>query len=75
MIANSTRHPVFNLENTCLFMFSRFVTTDPSRLPSGKVLEKFRLDTFSSWPHDASKGHGANSKQVPYHFVPVIRAH
>ena len=40
--------------------------TDPARHPASRIMEKARLDTFSRsrWPHDAVKGHGANSKAV-----------
>ncbi|KAH9941315.1 uncharacterized protein BXZ73DRAFT_88456 [Epithele typhae] len=40
--------------------------TDPARHPASKTMEKARLETFSKskWPHDAVKGHGANSKAL-----------
>ncbi|EPQ53492.1 inhibitor of apoptosis IAP repeat-containing protein, partial [Gloeophyllum trabeum ATCC 11539] len=44
-----------------------FVATDAKRLPSGKAMEKARLDTFrfsKSWPHDSVKNHGATSKKM-----------
>ncbi|KZT20916.1 inhibitor of apoptosis repeat-containing protein [Neolentinus lepideus HHB14362 ss-1] len=44
-----------------------FIATDPKRLPTSKAMEKARLETFrafESWPHDAVKGHGANSKKM-----------
>lgn len=45
---------------------SSYRYTDPARHPASKSMEKARLDTFSKsrWPHDAVKGHGANSKAV-----------
>ncbi|TFK90325.1 hypothetical protein K466DRAFT_517314 [Polyporus arcularius HHB13444] len=41
-------------------------SSDPTRHPTSKAVEKARLETFSkvSWPHDAVKGHGANSKAL-----------
>ncbi|KAJ2930028.1 hypothetical protein H1R20_g7060, partial [Candolleomyces eurysporus] len=44
----------------------RFVFSDKSRLPTGKAMEKARLDTFNAgdgWIHDGVRGHGANSKK------------
>ncbi|KAI0711191.1 hypothetical protein C8T65DRAFT_186079 [Cerioporus squamosus] len=40
--------------------------SDPTRHPTSKAVEKARLETFSkvSWPHDAVKNHGANSKAL-----------
>ncbi|GBE87660.1 predicted protein [Sparassis crispa] len=41
--------------------------SDPTRVPSCKVMEIARLETFTvnkSWPHDSVKGHGANSKKM-----------
>ncbi|KAH9922542.1 hypothetical protein B0H21DRAFT_766027 [Amylocystis lapponica] len=41
--------------------------SDPARQPGGKLLEKARLETFTtdkSWPHDSVKGHGASSKKM-----------
>lgn len=43
-----------------------FDFSDPTRHPTSKAMEKARLETFTKarWPHDAVKGHGANSKAV-----------
>ncbi|KAI1798134.1 hypothetical protein LXA43DRAFT_10498 [Ganoderma leucocontextum] len=43
-----------------------FDFSDPTRHPTSKAMEKARLETFSKarWPHDAVKGHGANSKAM-----------
>ncbi|THH09571.1 hypothetical protein EW145_g1910 [Phellinidium pouzarii] len=45
-----------------------FSLKDAGRLPSNKVLEKARLDTFGGkqkwWPHDSVKNHGATSKKM-----------
>ncbi|EJF63753.1 hypothetical protein DICSQDRAFT_167803 [Dichomitus squalens LYAD-421 SS1] len=43
-----------------------FDFSDPTRHPTSKAMEKARLDTFSKarWPHDAVKGHGANSRAM-----------
>ncbi|KAH8110315.1 hypothetical protein DFH11DRAFT_799887 [Phellopilus nigrolimitatus] len=45
-----------------------FSLKDSARLPSNKVLEKARLDTFGGkqkwWPHDSVKNHGATSKKM-----------
>ncbi|KAI5119385.1 hypothetical protein M0805_001059 [Coniferiporia weirii] len=45
-----------------------FSIKDPVRLPSNKVLEKARLDTFGGkqkwWPHDSVRNHGATSKKM-----------
>ncbi|KAI8986903.1 hypothetical protein BD414DRAFT_415750 [Trametes punicea] len=40
--------------------------SDPTRHPTSKAMEKARLDTFAvtEWPHDAVKGHGANSRAL-----------
>ncbi|KZT68955.1 BIR-domain-containing protein [Daedalea quercina L-15889] len=40
---------------------------DASRVPSSKIMEKARLETFTTkkgWPHDAVRNHGANSRQM-----------
>ncbi|KAJ3558252.1 hypothetical protein NM688_g1031 [Phlebia brevispora] len=38
---------------------------DSSMLPSSKTMEKARLETFrTGWPHDTTRGHGANSKKM-----------
>ncbi|OCB91761.1 hypothetical protein A7U60_g961 [Sanghuangporus baumii] len=45
----------------------KFSITDSSRLPTNKVLEKARADTFGGkkwWPHDGVKNHGATSKKM-----------
>ncbi|EJD05359.1 uncharacterized protein FOMMEDRAFT_165810 [Fomitiporia mediterranea MF3/22] len=46
----------------------KFLITDSSRLPTNKVLEKARADTFKGgkkwWPHDSVKNHGAASKKM-----------
>ncbi|TFY69846.1 hypothetical protein EVJ58_g196 [Rhodofomes roseus] len=46
----------------------QYVTSNASRMPTSKVMEKARLETFTAlnngWPHDATKGHGANSKKM-----------
>ena len=57
-----TALPVFPLT-----VGTRFHFADSSRVPASKAMEKARLDTFTKrnrWPHDAVKGHGANSQQV-----------
>ncbi|EKM56921.1 uncharacterized protein PHACADRAFT_141944 [Phanerochaete carnosa HHB-10118-sp] len=42
-----------------------FVFPDPARLPSSKLMEKARADSYgANWPHDTVKGHGANSKKM-----------
>ncbi|KAL5477005.1 hypothetical protein ACEPAI_3192 [Sanghuangporus weigelae] len=44
-----------------------FSITDSSRLPTNKVLEKARADTFGRkkwWPHDGVKNHSATSKKM-----------
>ncbi|PIL27582.1 hypothetical protein GSI_10733 [Ganoderma sinense ZZ0214-1] len=43
-----------------------FDFSDPTRHPTSKAMEKARLETFAKarWPHDAAKGHGANSKAM-----------
>ncbi|KAL5514491.1 hypothetical protein ACEPAG_2580 [Sanghuangporus baumii] len=45
----------------------KFSITDSSRLPTNKVLEKARADTFGGkkwWPHEGVKNHGATSKKM-----------
>ena len=43
----------------------RFVFTSTTRLPTSRILEKARAETFKgAWPHDNIKGHSANSKKV-----------
>ncbi|TFK39746.1 inhibitor of apoptosis repeat-containing protein [Crucibulum laeve] len=45
----------------------RFTFPDKTRLPTSKVMEKARLDTFSTgdgWIHDQVKNHGASSKKL-----------
>ncbi|KAI0826540.1 hypothetical protein BC628DRAFT_1419049 [Trametes gibbosa] len=41
-------------------------SSDSTRHPTSKSMEKARLDTFAKveWPHDSEKGHGANSKAL-----------
>jgi hypothetical protein len=54
----------------------RYVSTNKTRLPAGKAMEKARLGTFTTngwWPHDAVKNHGANSKKVAYHVLVGMR--
>ncbi|TDL24666.1 BIR-domain-containing protein [Rickenella mellea] len=45
-----------------------YSTTDAKRLPTSKIMEKARLDTFrvneKLWPHDSTKSHGATSKKM-----------
>ncbi|PCH45062.1 BIR-domain-containing protein [Wolfiporia cocos MD-104 SS10] len=43
------------------------LTTNATRLPTSKFMEQMRLVTFTqnkSWPHDTTRGHGANSKKM-----------
>ncbi|KAF4610571.1 hypothetical protein D9613_007097 [Agrocybe pediades] len=45
----------------------RFISTDKSRIPSGKQMEKARHETFlvgKGWIHDKTPNHGANSKMM-----------
>jgi hypothetical protein len=42
----------------------RFVFPDKSRVPTSKAMEKARLETFTTWVHDKTRGHGASSKKV-----------
>ncbi|KAH9479320.1 Protein bir1 [Psilocybe cubensis] len=45
----------------------RFVSTDKSRIPTHKSMEKARHDTYSTgkgWIHDKTPNHGANSKMM-----------
>ncbi|KAF5389494.1 hypothetical protein D9757_004327 [Collybiopsis confluens] len=45
----------------------RFVFTDKNRLPTSKLMEKARLETFKfgqGWIHDQEKNHGASSKKM-----------
>lgn len=47
----------------------RFVFTDKMRVPTHKLMEKARLDTFdvgNGWIHDQVKNHSANSKMVRF---------
>ncbi|OCH93314.1 hypothetical protein OBBRIDRAFT_832707 [Obba rivulosa] len=44
-----------------------FTFQEETRLPTSTTMEKARLDTFVAsklWPHDAVRGHGANSKKM-----------
>lgn len=48
-------------------MFCRFISSDKTRHPTHKTMEKARLETFNAgkgWIHDKVKGHGANSIMV-----------
>lgn len=50
-----------------LTVVGRFHFADSSRVPTSRAMEKARLKTFTKgdgWPHDAVKGHAANSQQV-----------
>ncbi|KZP28131.1 hypothetical protein FIBSPDRAFT_1039808 [Athelia psychrophila] len=52
-----------------------YVFNDKKRLPTSKTMEKARLGTFTHWPHDATKGHGASSKkmaQAGFVFTPQV---
>ncbi|KAG6841122.1 hypothetical protein C0991_001691 [Blastosporella zonata] len=45
----------------------RFKFTDKSRVPTSKVMERARLETFSvgdGWIHDQIKNHGSNSRKM-----------
>ncbi|KAF9565904.1 hypothetical protein CPC08DRAFT_143832 [Agrocybe pediades] len=45
----------------------RFISTDKSRIPSSKQMEKARHETFlvgKGWIHDKTPNHGANSKMM-----------
>lgn len=42
-----------------------FVFPNSARIPSSKMMEKARLDSYAShWPHDQAKGHSASSKKM-----------
>ena len=64
---------VRSLRSTCIINWGlrwpggRFVFSDKTRLPTSKVMEKARMETFGvagRWMHDQTKGHGASSKKV-----------
>lgn len=47
----------------------RFIFTDKTRVPTHKLMEKARFDTFdvgNGWIHDQVKNHNANSKMVRF---------
>ncbi|OBZ78090.1 Protein bir1 [Grifola frondosa] len=53
---------VFDLDERGIYR-----STDPTRYPTCKTMEKARLETFTAqklWPYDSMKGHGANSKKM-----------
>lgn len=61
-------YPVYPLTTIVSFHFA-----DSSRIPTSRAMEEARLETFSNWPHDAVKGHGANSRQVCPHLHFSVR--
>lgn len=47
-----------------------FVFPNSARIPSSKMMEKARLDSYAShWPHDQAKGHSASSKKVTFSTI------
>ena len=56
----------------------RFVFTDKTRVPTHKLMEKARFDTFdvgNGWIHDQVKNHSANSKMVRFKTLSWVFFH